>query len=58
MKKKNEISRKSSFKAINNLSADFCWIFLPNGDCVSIHNEMDYSQYLHEHYESKSNIGM
>lgn len=58
MKKKNEITRKSLNTLINTIRPDFCWVFLPNGDLVQLHEDSEYSQYLHEHYTSKSNEGL
>jgi hypothetical protein len=55
MKKKNEMTRKNITNVFNNLTADFCWVFLPNGDLVQMHEDSQYSQYLNDSYESKSN---
>lgn len=58
MKKKIEITRRNKSNTFTASKMDFCWIFLPNGDFISVHDEVDYSQYLHEHYTSKSNQGL
>jgi hypothetical protein len=55
MKKKNQQTRKNNLAKVFGEKVDFCWIFLPNGDMVHLHDERDYSELLNDSYESKSN---
>ncbi len=55
MEKKNELLKEKINAKIMSVKADFCWVFMPNGDFIHFQDERQYSFLLYSTYESRSN---